>query len=113
MEKFGIKSQNLSTQYEYENDDLVVSGSYKSDKAESVINGIDGTAYRKADGEGRGEYVGNFTGTPADGEMEYSLSKMSRAKKNLMWAAIDGIESNIVPSGDADGTASGEEGGEA
>ena len=99
MEKFEIKSQSLTTQYEYENDELVVNGSYDSDKAESTVQSTQGSAYRQAEGEGRGEYVGNFTGTLTDGEMEYTMSKMNRRTANLLWDAIDGIEAHIKGEG--------------
>ena len=97
MEKFEVKSQSLTTQYEYTNDDVVVNGTYSSDKSETEVQGINGQVYRKPEGEGRGEYVGNFTGTMGTDGMEYSLSKMTRRNTNLVWDAIDGIEANILP----------------
>ena len=105
MEKFEIKSQSLSTQYEYENDEVVVNGGYVSNKAESEIQSINGQVYRRADGDGHGEYVGNFTGTPGNDGMEYALSKMTRANTNRVWDAIDGIEANIGENGDTEGGA--------
>lgn len=106
MEKFEIKSQSLTTQYEYENDDVNVNGTYNSDKTESEVQGINGQVYRKPEGEGRGEYVGNFTGTMGSEGMEYSLSKMTRRNTNLVWDAIDGIEARVLPAENV------EEGGE-
>jgi len=108
MEKFEIKSQSLNTQFEYENDDLVINGSYGSNKQETEIQSINGSAHRKPDGDGNGEYIGNFTGTLNGGEMEYSMSKMSRRNANRMWEAIDGIEENINAGGNES-----QEGGEA
>lgn len=106
MEKFEIKSQSLTTQYEYENDDVTVNGTYNSDKTEAEVQGINGQVYRKPEGEGRGEYVGNFTGTMGEDGMEYSLSKMTRRNTNLVWDAIDGIEARVLPAENV------EEGGE-
>lgn len=97
MEKFEIKSQSLTTQYEYVNDDVMVYGSSSSDKTETEVQGINGQVYRKPENEGRGEYVGNFTGTMGTDGMEYSLSKMTRRNTNLVWDAIDGIEAHILP----------------
>lgn len=97
MEKFEIKSQSLATQYEYANDEVIVNGTYSSDKTETEVQGINGQVYRKPEGEGRGEYVGNFTGTMGEDGMEYSLSKMTRRNTNLVWDAIDGIEAHILP----------------
>jgi len=97
MENFVVKSQSLTTQYEYTNDDVVVNGTYSSDKSEAKVQGINGQVYRKPEGEGRGEYVGNFTGTMGSEGMEYSLSKMTRRNTNLVWDAIDGIEARVLP----------------
>lgn len=97
MENFVVKSQSLTTQYEYTNDDVVVNGSFSSDKTEADVQGINGQVYRKPENEGRGDYVGNFTGTMGSEGMEYSLSKMTRRNTNLVWDAIDGIEAHILP----------------
>ena len=95
MGKFEIKNQNLTTQFEYENENVTVTGSYSSDKGETAVQGINGQIHRLPDGEGGGEYVGNFSGTLVDGEMEYTLSRMTRRNTTLAWAAIDDIEQNI------------------
>ena len=97
MEKFEIKSQSLTTQYEYTNDDVMVYGNYNSDKTEADVQSVNGQVYRKPEGEGRGEVVGNFSGTKGKDGMEYSLSKMTRRNTNLVWDAIDGIEAHILP----------------
>lgn len=97
MEKFEIKSQSLTTQYEYENDDVMVYGAYNSDKTETEVQSVNGQVYRKPEGEGRGEVVGNFTGTMSKDGMKYSLSTMTRRNNNLVWNAIDGIEAHILP----------------
>lgn len=96
MEKFEIKSQSLTTQYEYTNDDVMVYGNYNSDKTEADVQSVNGQVYRKPEGEGRGEVVGNFSGTMGKDGMEYSLSKMTRRNTNLVWDAIDGIEAHIL-----------------
>lgn len=109
MEKFEIKRQSLNTQFEYENDDLIVNGSYESDKQVTVVQSINGTVRRKLDGEGNSEYLSNFTGTLNGGEMEYSIAnKMSRRNADRMWEAIDGIEEKINAGGNES-----QEGGEA
>ena len=97
MEKFEIKSQSLTTQYEYDNDNVTVNGTYNTDKTEAEVLGISGQVYRKPEGDGRGEYVGNFTGTMGADGMEYALSKMTRRNTNLVWDAIDGIEVHVLP----------------
>ena len=98
MENFVVKSQSLTTQYEYTNDDVVVNGTYSSNKSETEVQGINGQVYRKPEGEGHGEVVGNFTGTMSKDGMKYSLSTMTRRNNNLVWNAIDGIEARVLPA---------------
>lgn len=97
MENFVVKSQSLTTQYEYTNDDVVVNGTYNSNKSETEVQSINGQVYRKPEGEGRGDYAGNFTGTMGKDGMEYTLSKITRRNTNLVLDAIDGIEARIMP----------------
>lgn len=110
MEKFEIKSQSLTTQYEYENDDVTVNGTYNSDKTEAEVQGLNGQVHRKPEGEGRGECVGNFTGTMGAEGMEYSLSKMTRRNTLLVWDAIDAIEATVIGNGNANDNLNGEGG---
>lgn len=96
MESFEIKSSTLNSNYEFKNDDVVVNGNFAKDATTDELENISGSVYRK-DSEGeQGEYIGNFNGYMRDGEIKYSLSEMSHADSNLVWAAIDAIESNIL-----------------
>jgi len=105
MESFEVKSQNLTSNYEFKNDSVYVSGSYASDKLESEIQGINGNVHYAPTvaGELHGAYIGNFTGTVAEDGIEYSLSKMTRSKTLLVWGAIDGIESHVIPVDENEG----------
>lgn len=95
MESFNITSSTLNSNYEFKNDYVVVNGNFAKDAKTDVLSNISGTAYRKnAQGE-QGEYIGNFNGYMRDGEIKYSLSEMSRADSNLVWDAIDSIETYI------------------
>ena len=93
MGNFEIKSKILTTRYEFRDENVTVKGSYES--------GVDGKNVQVVRGDvtlagNDREYIGNFTGTPdSNGEMEYTLSKMSRSKKNMTWAAIDAIEMQL------------------
>jgi len=99
MESFEVKSQNLTSNYEFKNDSVYVSGSFDSNKAETEVQTIRGDVYfaPTQPGQQRGDYIGNFNGTMGNDGMEYSVSKMNRTKKNMTWAAIDAIEPHIIP----------------
>ena len=68
MENFVVKSQSLTTQYEYENDDVTVNGTYNSDKTEAEVQGINGQVYRKPEGEGRGDFLTDQARFPDSGD---------------------------------------------
>lgn len=95
MGTFSIKSQTTNAEYEYKNDAIIVQGNFVKDAANDSLMSISGSCYQK-DGETLGEYIGNFNGYPRNGEIRYDLSEMTRQKSNLVWNAIDEIESNII-----------------
>lgn len=98
MSKFDITSSNLINQYNYENENVIVNGGYSSNPTNNELVNINGTAYRKnANGE-MGDYIGNFNGNANNGEVLYSLSEMSRNDSELVWDAIEDIESYITGS---------------
>ena len=96
MESFEITSSTLNSNYEFKNDYVVVVGNFAKDARTDAINNIAGTAYRKNEQGEQGEYIGNFNGYMRDGGIKYSLSEMSRADSNLVWDAIDAIETHII-----------------
>lgn len=96
MGNFVINSSSLNNQYTFTNTSLIVVGNYSVDNMTSTAQNVSGNAYRKdAKGE-QGDYIGNFNGYYRDGEWKYSLSEMTRQDANLVWDAIDEIQTNIT-----------------
>jgi len=96
MGTFNVTSSVLNSQYDYKNSSLVVNGSYAKDATTNTLQSVSGTCYRITPDGAQGDYVGNFNGYVRDGEIRYSLSEMSRKESNLVWDAIDEIETNIT-----------------
>ena len=98
MGTFNVTSSNLNNQYRYSNDTLIVIGNYNQDMTTTTMQNVNGSAYRKnAQGE-QGDYIGNFNGMMRNGQILYSLSEMSRNDSELVWDAIEDIESYITGS---------------
>ena len=89
--QFIVKSQVKHTDYEYRNSNVVVTGSIRYDIVTSTVNEINGSVC-EANQDTTGAYIGNFSGRPNNGEMEYSLSQMKRSNSVKTWDAIDEIE---------------------
>ena len=96
MGNFKVISETKNTQYGYDNSGVIVNGNYNTNTKDNVVTNISGSVYRKNSSGEQGEYIGNFNGQMRDGEMKYSLSEMSRSDSDLVWAAIEDIESNIL-----------------
>lgn len=96
MANFKVISETKNTQYGYDNTDVIVNGNYNTNTKDGVVMNISGSVYRKNSSGEQGEYIGNFNGQMRNDEMKYSLSEMTRSDSNLVWAAIDDIESNIL-----------------
>lgn len=97
MGTFTITKSELNNQYTFRNEDVVVVGGYSINVQTSTLQRVSGTINHVGQEEGEdGDYIGDFNGHPENGEMVYSLPQMSRRISNLVWDAIDGIESNIT-----------------
>ena len=96
MGTFDITSSNISSQYNYNNDNVIVVGNVKQDAVTSELQSISGTAYRKDQQGEMGECIGNFNGNASNGVVKYSLSEMSHQDSDLVWSAIDEIEADIT-----------------
>ena len=94
MSKFNVVNSTLNTTYTYENENLVINGSFQKDAKTDELQNISGTAYQPA-AEGQGQYIGNFNGRMQDGVMRYSLSDTTRQDTLLVLDAIDEIEQYI------------------
>ena len=98
--EFNITSSTLNTSYDYK-DVIIVQGSYVKDAVSGNLTSINGSCYRKNQDGSQGDYIGNFNGYPqASGEITYDLSQMKRSDSNLVWDAIDDIESQVLPVDD-------------
>lgn len=96
MSTFNITSSTLNSNFNYENDNLSINGSFQQDAKTDELQTISGTAY-KPNGEGQqGTYVGNFNGRMVNGVMKYTLSDMTRQDTMLVLDAIDEIEQYIA-----------------
>ena len=95
--EFNIISSTLNTSYKYK-DVIIVQGNFEKDAVNGNLQRINGQCFRKnAEGE-QGNLIGNFNGLrQSDGTITYDLSSMSRADSNLVWDAIDDIESQVLP----------------
>jgi hypothetical protein len=95
MSTFNIIASALNNQYAYENENVMVQGSYVLDATNNGLQSVSGSVYKNNEGQ-QGDFIGNFNGYVRDGEVRYSLSEMSRRDANLTWGAIDEIEANIT-----------------
>jgi hypothetical protein len=97
MGTFNIISSQLNNQYEFQDENLKVTGAFAQDATNNQLQNINGSCYEVGQGGQPGNYVGNFQGYMRDGEVKYSISEMSRRNANKVWNAIDEIESHILP----------------
>lgn len=96
MGTFTITSSQLSNNYEYKNESVIVNGVFNKNNTTGEFLNINGTAYRAVGDGQQGDYIGNFNGYIRNGEIRYSLSEMSRRDSNLVWDAIDEIEQYVL-----------------
>jgi hypothetical protein len=96
MGNFEIKSSQLNNSFAYENEQVIVNGSYTKDAGSGDLLSVHGDVYSNNSGV-QGVYIGNFNGTVnAKGEIGYDLSAMSRQDSNKVWDAIDEIEPYVL-----------------
>ena len=97
MEKnFKVTSRTENAQYEYDNSEMFIQGTFVKDAETGDLQNVSGTCYRKDEHGQHGEYFGNFNGYLRDGEVKYSMSEMSHTDANKVWAAVEEIEPEIV-----------------
>ena len=95
MSKFNVVNSTLNTTYNFENENVVVNGSFQKDAQSGELQNISGTAYKPNAEGGQGQYIGNFNGRMQNGVMRYSLSDMTRQDTLVVLDAIDEIEQYI------------------
>lgn len=96
MSEFVIKNATNNAQFEYTSDTIKVNGSFVKDAASGKLKSINGNCFHPSD-EGEGEGFGSFYGYPNGDEMVYDLSQMRRADSELVWDAIEDIETELLP----------------
>ena len=96
MKHFEITASSLNNQYNYEDDNVKVQGSYALNAQDNTLVSVSGSVYRNNGGQ-QGDFIGNFNGYVRDGgDVRYSISEMSRRDASKVWEAIDEIEANIT-----------------
>ena len=90
------KSQNMSTQADYENVGLKINVSYNEDAITSTLKSLSGTIYHAADNT----YAGNFNGQLNGEEIEYNLSGVKSKDMSDVFAALSDIETQIKAAED-------------
>ena len=97
MGTFTIKSQTISTAYQYKDEGIIVAGTYDRDGQTQEVKGISGNAYYPDEKGEQGQSIGNFFGSPdGKGGFIFSLSQMTLDQITLVQGAIQEIENNIL-----------------
>ena len=97
MSEFVVKSSTLNSQYEFKDVNIIVSGNFQKNAQDGKLISISGECYRNVDGN-MGESFWYFNGYPNGNEMMYDLSQMKRADNNIVWDAIEAIETEVLPT---------------
>jgi hypothetical protein len=95
---YEVTNKTENTSYVCKQTGIIVNGTVTKDVISGDIQYVNGTCYRPNEQGEIGENFGNFNGYLRDGELKYALSEMNRKDSNLVWGAIDEIESNILPA---------------
>lgn len=95
MGTFKIAGSTMNHQYSYEDEAVVVTGSYSTDVQQGTVRNIHGSVSAR-NVAGHEEYVGDFSGVMREGELRYSLSEMTRENAAKTWAAIDAVEAQVL-----------------
>lgn len=90
MTKFEVLGRTISSQYEYTNDALKVTGNYSKNEIGKILS-VNGQVYGVSDSH----YVGNFRGESSGEEVKYSLSGVSVGDGAAVWQAISDISTRI------------------
>lgn len=90
-----ISSSTLNKNFVYENEQVIINGSYQLDNDSKELKNINGTCYRPSKDEKQGEYMCNFNGYLRDGEIKYTFTDLSRKDTVVVLDATDEIEQYI------------------
>jgi hypothetical protein len=89
-----ILSSTVNKQYYYANDQVSIDGNYQLNTESGNLISINGSVYRSTE-LGKGEYMGNISGSMREGKMHYSFSDMTAADTAYALAAVADIEDYI------------------
>ena len=97
MGTFNIIAQTSNATFEFKDTNIIVQGYYVKDALNGNLQSIHGDCYRNVNGN-MGDNFGYFNGYPQPNEeIDYDLSAMKRSDSNIVWDAIDDIESQVLP----------------
>lgn len=93
MGKLTIKSRQTTTQYEYENEQVIAIGNYTENTESSEVLSISGEQRTKD-----GQYIGNFNGYKRNGEMVFSYSEVPQEQLPAFQQAVTEVVAEIIPT---------------
>lgn len=93
MGTFTIKSRQTTTQYEYENEQVIAIGNYTENTESSEVLSISGEQRTKD-----GQYIGNFNGYKRNGEMVFSYSDVPQEYMGAFQQAVTEVVAEIIPT---------------
>lgn len=93
MGTFTVKNRQTTTQYEYENEQVIAIGNYTENTESSEVLSISGEQRTKD-----GQHIGNFNGYKRDGEMVFSYSDVPQEYMGAFQQAVTEIVAEIIPT---------------
>lgn len=93
MGTFTVKNRQTTTQYEYENAQVIAIGNYTENTESSEVLSISGEQRTKD-----GQYIGNFNGYKRDGEMVFSYSDVPQEYMGVFQQAVTEVVAEIIPA---------------
>lgn len=93
MGTFTVKNRQTTTQYEYENEQVIAIGNYTENTESSEVLSISGEQRTKD-----GQYIGNFNGYKRDGEMVFSYSDVPQEYMGTFQQAVTEVMAEIIPA---------------
>lgn len=93
MGTFTVKNRQTTTQYEYENEQVIATGNYTENTESSEVLSISGEQRTKD-----GQYIGNFNGYKRNGEMVFSYSEVPQEQLPAFQQAVTEVVAEMIPT---------------
>lgn len=93
MGTFTVKNRQTTTQYEYENEQVIAIGNYTENTESSEVLSISGEQRTKD-----GQYIGNFNGYKRDGKMVFSYSDVPQEQLPAFQQTVTEVVAEIIPT---------------